>query len=223
MSTEIVNITTRERLYEPGFRYKRERVAIVHEHFKGHVTRVTNTRTLAKQLQIELDDMEKGLEKCVKRTLAISTCGSLTFPGKIEARKLDDILQSMIERYVLCPRCGLPEWNRVHCNACGFDKTSSGRKDDDVKSFATVDKAPISTFEIDTDYGVVPEWEQTLSLQMHKLYALRTQIVDEEELKKIDLLLDACWVSDTPDRARKVSTIYKTKYSSQVIMSSTPK
>lgn len=121
---DLVNIAVRARLHEPGYRYKRERIRVVQERFNGYVTRLTNVATIARQLQVTADDLEKGLLKHTKRKLAISTCKRLTFPGVHDAAVFDDVLQDMIEKFVLCPKCQLPEWDRKSCNACGH--TSHG-------------------------------------------------------------------------------------------------
>lgn len=121
---DLVNIAVRARLHEPGYRYQRERIRVVQERFNGYVTRLTNVATIARQLQVTAEDLEKGLLKHTKRKLAISTCKHLTFPGVHDAAVFDDVLQDMIEKFVLCPKCQLPEWDRKSCNACGH--TSHG-------------------------------------------------------------------------------------------------
>ncbi len=121
---DLVNIAVRARLHEPGYRYQRERIRVVHERFNGYVTRLTNVATIARQLQVTAEDLEKGLLKHTKRKLAICTCKRLTFPGVHDAAVFDDVLQDMIEKFVLCPKCQLPEWDRKSCNACGH--TSQG-------------------------------------------------------------------------------------------------
>lgn len=208
-SPSLINIAQRARLHEPGYRYQRDRISVVHENFKGNVTRIVNAKTLSKQLQIHIEELERGLEKCIKRKLGISTCGSLTFPGTLQMVDLDDVLQGMIEQYVLCPTCHLPEWNRRNCNACGHSKTKT---DTTTTNGATTH---VQTFEIETDYGPVPEWERRLSEQMDRLYEIRpTQ--NEEEQKRIDLLLNACWVADTPLLAKKVTKVFDKHYTNKV-------
>ena len=203
-----VNIARRVQLTEPGYRYKREQIVVSHEHFKGNVTRIVNTNTLAKQLQLQREDLDRGLEKCIKRKLGISTCGPLTFPGTLQVADLDDVLQGLIEQYVLCPVCHLPEWNRVTCNACGHQKGAS-RANNAVAVLQT------QTFEIETDYGAIPEWEKRLSDQMHRLYDIRDSggsEMDPDELDRINLLLSACWVADTPALAKKVTKVFNAHY-----------
>lgn len=118
---------------------------------------------------------------------------------------LDDVLQGMIEQYVLCPTCHLPEWNRRNCNACGYSKTKAD-------TAAATTTTTIQTFEIETDYGPVPEWERRLSEQMQHLYEIRSTQQSDEEQKRIDLLLNACWVADTPLLARKVTKVFEKHY-----------
>jgi hypothetical protein len=123
-----INIAVKARRSEPGYRYVRDPIKVVHEHFKGTVTRITNLPTLARQLRINESDLEKGLTQQIKRKLGLSTCKPLTFPNKLDATTLDDVLQSMIEQYMLCPQCALPEWNQEHCDACGYNKPKKDKQ-----------------------------------------------------------------------------------------------
>ena len=201
-----VNIAHKARLNEVNYRYRRETIQIVHENFKGVVTRITNLATIAKQIQSHVADLEKGLVKQIKKELAISTCGPLTFPGKREAQDFDNVLQIMIEKYVLCPRCFLPEWDRESCKACGHQKNSKKQQqttskkgkaeqhpdDEEHNSFETV--APVAE----------EKWVGEVSRHMHTLYDQRWMCLkDQERTKTLDKELDLCWSLQTEKQWQK--------------------
>lgn len=185
----LVNITTSDRLHEPGFRYRRDKLVVTHEQFKGAVTRIINVPDIARQLQISTDDLTTGLERFIKKALAISTCGPLMFPGRLDAAKLDQVLQKMIEKFILCPKCRLPEWNKIVCRACGYSKepaSSTGLGRDISSATETV------TIKADE------QWERELASMMHRLYTLRHELQqqssrDESRLRHLDQALNVCW------------------------------
>jgi len=182
MST--VNITVESRLHENGYRYKRSVIEVEHSHFKGATTRISNIEIISKQLQITPDDLEKGIVKYTKKRLGISTCGQLTFPGHVAAATLDSILQYMVERFVLCPKCKLPEWNRNQCRACGYYKNAQEEETkDEVKEKEKVDES---------------KWKLELSQHMHHLYRERlAPNIPKDKVKEIDKLLDLAWTIET--------------------------
>jgi len=118
----MLNIADRARLQEPGYRYRRDQLTVVHEKFKGTVTRIVNLDVVARQLRVPLEGLAVRLVKRVKTHLGLSTCKPLTFPGHHEAECFDDHLQVLIETLILCPKCRLPEWNNRTCDACGYAK-----------------------------------------------------------------------------------------------------
>lgn len=117
-----VNIATKDKQNDQYYRYKRDRIQVSYKNFNGQVTEITNVPTLAKQLHVTTDDLERGLTKAIKKKMALSTCKPLTFPGRLDPAALDDVLQAMIEKHILCPRCRLPEWDKQVCKSCGYSK-----------------------------------------------------------------------------------------------------
>jgi hypothetical protein len=206
--SKSVNISVSARLHEAGYRYRREQITVVHERFNGAITRITNLTTIAHQLQVTLDDLQHGLIKSLKRKMGISTCGPLTFPGHHTPESFDVVLQDMVERFVLCPVCMLPEWNTQVCRACGHSKgaavpretktsvkNASNEKCTTHKGAKCVQATEKCLEEKEAD---VAPWEKRLSYLMHALYFEREQrdIVPERK-RQVDRLLDECWKLDT--------------------------
>jgi translation initiation factor 2 beta subunit (eIF-2beta)/eIF-5 len=192
----VVNITKKARLQEANFRYRRETIRVVHERFAGAVTRIDNLGTIAKQLQCPVKELEYGLVKAVKKTLGINTCAPLTFPGTRDASQFDNILQALIERFVLCPKCELPEYQRNHCAACGYTGGSSSNKD--VKKKKTVDKGKDKKEEEDEkddeEDTKETDWAVELSAAMNTLYDERDCMIEGKlDCHKLNRILDKCW------------------------------
>ena len=190
----VVNITKKARLQEANFRYRRETIRVVHERFAGAVTRIDNLGTIAKQLQCPVKDLEYGLVKAVKKTLGINTCAQLTFPGTRDAVQFDNILQNLIERFVLCPKCELPEYQRNHCAACGYTGGSASNKDSKKKTVQKPQKRRDPEEKEDHDEVKEKEWIVELSTYMNKLYDHRRHLIDAGlDIGTADQMLDKCW------------------------------
>jgi len=205
--TTTVNIAKANRLHEPGYRYKREVIKVIHENFKGAVTRVVNLTTIAKQLQATAADLETGFVKAVKKSLAISTCGPLTFPGHRSAAELDAVLQTMVERFVLCPVCVLPEWNRVRCAACGY--TPGKKSKGDPLPVAEKGESVAAITECQEVHGDAP-WVSDIAAYMHKLYDRRQELsvsMQKGDLEKVNRHLDMCWKIETEQQWKKLKQL----------------
>jgi translation initiation factor 2 beta subunit (eIF-2beta)/eIF-5 len=190
----MLNIAITSRLHENGYRYKRESIQVNHENFKGVVTRVTNLANIAKQLQLTPHELEVGFIKFVKKSMGISTCGPLTFPGNRSASEFDAVLQKMIEKFILCPKCILPEWNGQHCAACGYNKEKTGKnsKKEPEEYHYDIITESVSPQESNTE-----SWMVDLSSYMDILYeTLKTTSIDSEK-KKLNRQLDLCWKIET--------------------------
>lgn len=116
---QTVNIAERARLQEFGYRYRRSRISVTHTQFRGGTITVDNLATIARELQIDQQVLAKEFNKRVKKELGVN---GPNYPGHITAEQLDQVLQKIIERSVLCPKCRLPEWSGKQCSACGHAK-----------------------------------------------------------------------------------------------------
>lgn len=186
----MLNIAVSSRLHENGYRYKREAIQVVHEHFKGAVTRITNLASIAKQLQTPAQELETGFVKYVKKSMGISTCGPVTFPGTRQASEFDAVLQKMIEKFILCPQCILPEWNGIRCAACGYRKEKSGKETKTSKDDAT-HQYDILTECVSLEDQTAP-WVVELSRYMNTVYDTLKKC-PEKDKKTLNCQLDLCW------------------------------
>ena len=200
----VVNITKKARLQEANFRYRRETIRVVHERFAGAVTRIDNLGTIAKQLQCPIKELEYGLVKAVKKTLGLNTCAQLTFPGTRDAVQFDNILQNLIERFVLCPKCELPEYQRNHCAACGY----TGGKDKKKKQKDKKDKSRDEDKDDHEEDVQEKDWIVDLSTCMNKLYDHRHRLFEANlDSREVDCLLDKCWVVASPKEWNSLKAI----------------
>jgi hypothetical protein len=200
--TTQVNIARGDRLHESGYRYRRELIQVVHENFKGTITRIVNLIKIAKQLQIPPAELEHGLVRLVKKVIGISTCGPLTFPGHREAAQFDSILQNMIEKYILCPQCVLPEWNGQHCAACGYSKQKK------AKATSRPSPAPITEcLDLDAENEA---WVVGLANHMHKLYDQRAFAkTHDQDCSVFDKQLDQCWMITSKEAYKQYQEQYE--------------
>lgn len=100
------------------YRYKRDIISIVTINKQGGLTEITNMEKIQRQLQVPDEFVVKFYRNIKKRGKSMVRPGVIR--GEISVRELEKILEKMIVKYVLCPKCKLPEWNREVCNACGF-------------------------------------------------------------------------------------------------------
>lgn len=201
-----VNIAKQDRLHEHGYRYTRDTIDVVHENFKGAITRIVNLATIAKQLQSPVNDLEKGFVKHVKKLLGLSTCAPLTFPGYRDAQQFDKILQTMIEKYILCPKCVLPEWNGQNCAACGYNKTKE-------KSSSTTKTQTLESITECVNLTAENEpWVVELSTYMQKLYDRRIMALKQkQDVAELDRQLDTCWMITTESTYVKLKSRFETQ------------
>ena len=74
--------------------------------------------TIQKQLKMPNKFVDKFYRTIKKTGKAMIKPG--VFRGVITVDEFEAVLDAMIEKYVLCPQCRLPEWFGGVCAACGF-------------------------------------------------------------------------------------------------------
>lgn len=102
---------------DPFYRYKRNIIEIQHSNKKGGITAITNMDIIQKQLKIPNKFVTAFYKKVKKTGKGMLKPG--VFRGNVNVEELEKILDEMIEKYVLCPTCHLPEWNGSRCAVCG--------------------------------------------------------------------------------------------------------
>lgn len=122
-----VNITNDKDIKEdPNYRYKRDLLDIVHEGKGNGGTRIQNSKKVAKQL----NRTEQQLSKFICYELGTGTKvkdDGINIIGTHSVKKLESLVELFIQKFVLCPKCKLPETelsveNKVikhNCKACG--------------------------------------------------------------------------------------------------------
>lgn len=148
---------------DASYRYKRSQVEFKKIKTHGGLQEVTNLKTLARELKVPLDVLERRFYDGVRK-LGVKVFPNLQTKGQIEKEDYEKIINSIIKTYLLCPQCGLPEFFKKSCNACGFyivsEKQQSKGEDRPVK------------------------WsEETLKAVKvaHKLYDIRIEAMKEKE------------------------------------------
>lgn len=195
----IVNIAPAARLHEAGFRYRRPVVQVVHESFKGQTTKLTNLEQICKSLQVPPAEFVPAFLKNVKKVMGISMSKASVFPGHLASDAFDKVLQTMIERHILCPRpaCRLPEWDGQTCRACGHDVSESKESKESTKHPKAKEQAAEavahSLTEVQETSEACTRWETEQSNRMHQLYDLRLSSTDPVVQKQCDQWLDAAW------------------------------
>lgn len=163
---------------DPHYRYKREVIQLV---VSKKITTILNIDAIVRQLKMPAGfttSFYKRLQKKFGMPMlkpGVFKCSNLTVKG------CENVLEKMIKKYVLCPKCDNPEWrSQKHCPACGHGKT-----DDDVERVDIVD--------------IVPE-EKEEDDNTNKLYEIRDMLVAQgESTAEIDLVIDRLWNNEHVD------------------------
>lgn len=169
LATGITTIGTVETRNDGFYRYKREIIKIRFLSKKGIQTEIYNLDLISKQLKVKIKDVSKEFSK----KLGAMVKGNM-LAGSFSIEILEDVLQSFIEREVLCKKCRLPELSpKGECRSCGSNQTN-------------VSSLSISMESLSLDDSEENEGEDSLSKQqaeyLHQLYDLR----DEYKVKHID-------------------------------------
>lgn len=107
------------------FRYKREEIKIQVLNNNGGVTKLLNIESIASTLNSSVKDILSYF----KKKLNVTIIEKDFIIKKVETvNKLEEMLESYIKIYILCPKCSNPEFteevnkksNSKTCKACGF-------------------------------------------------------------------------------------------------------
>jgi translation initiation factor 2 beta subunit (eIF-2beta)/eIF-5 len=162
---------------DPHYRYKRNKIEVIHINKNEGTTKITNKATIQKQLNMP-EPFILAYYKRIQKKRGIMMIAPGEFRGVISSEDLELILIEMINRYVLCPQCKLPEWNQVMCNACGYMKNNN------IEPAITV---------ADVKYINSEPTDNTVKLAC-LLYEIRSKEDHESDrFKKINKLLDVFW------------------------------
>jgi translation initiation factor 5 len=98
------------------YRYKREKVSVQNINKNGGMTEIVNWNIICKQIKVDGKIVQKYLAK--ELGCPVDDAGKIR--KKLTAEEIEVPLQKFIEKYVLCPKCKLPELNEKNiCQSCG--------------------------------------------------------------------------------------------------------
>lgn len=162
------------------YRYKRDIITITSINKQGGLTEITNIESIRRQLQVP-DEFVNKFYKNIKK-LGKSMVKPGVIRGDISVKELEKILEKMIIKYVLCPKCKLPEWDREVCNACGFRNGVTEEKEKKGKIL------PISNLIETNNIN-----NKSIMIQ---LYDKRDELKSlGEDISEIDNLIDRRWAN----------------------------
>ena len=128
-SIAIVGNLNIDQKYDPGFRYKMSTI-LVQTEGKGNKSKtcIKNCTEIAKQLKRTPGQICKFFGCQLGTRTCITSDGDAIISGHHETNVLQQLLDIFIDKFVLCPKCLLPETELLikkdnifhNCNACGF-------------------------------------------------------------------------------------------------------
>jgi translation initiation factor 2 beta subunit (eIF-2beta)/eIF-5 len=107
---------------DPNYRYKRDRLVLSKTNKKGGIIHITNMQQILKQLHTSSHFEDKFYQKLKQTGIHMISAGA--FKGGLTVEKAESILEILISKYILCPKCRLPELRKGVCRACGYSKPS---------------------------------------------------------------------------------------------------
>lgn len=218
MNKPLVNIGGNAN--DANHRYKREHIDLEYVARNGGMRRIKNLRRIIGQLSqtsVNVDAFEKEYYDRVKKNgLRINAEG--WFKGDISDEKLEEILNGMIKEIILCPKCGLPEWDHQYCRSCGHIKKKKSKKN---KGGINDKQDILDTTTNQEEEEVQPKSKTHLAdavSVMNKMYDLYTSSTsssnsqsnsqsndDDDEKKKTLSLMEKCmdkfWEIDNDNEA----------------------
>lgn len=148
---------------DPCYRYKREVIQI--EKVNKGLWKIGNIKNICKQLQVKDDFLNKFYSE-IKRT-GLPMIGVGQFKGIMGISDLEKILNRLIDQYILCSKCKLPEWTGEVCLACGFTKATK-----------------ITSKIVEEDEKVCLHMKEAV-VRAHALYKLRDETDEKVDIEEI--------------------------------------
>lgn len=197
---------------DPNYRYKRDSIEVSYEAKTGGTTKILNLYDICLNLSkctgdvSVLPTLTKKIISMIQKDSGtlIETVGTdknakFFARGNISAEKIEKIIVDFTLKYILCPNCHLPEWNREICRSCGYQKN---QKIDNAK-VAKMHKELITDFksveeiEKESEENILEtnsEFDIEVSHYMKKLYDIRTsELKKNNDVKNLDHALNSCW------------------------------
>jgi len=175
-------------------RYKRSRIEICYHRKNNGKTVIKNMETIAKQLKVGPKFITEFYKKIKKSGYGMIE--EHVFKGILQVPTLEKILQKMIIKFILCPKCKLPELDeKGSCKACSYSdhKKKKGHKKKDHISSEHELKRSVSdmtaTMNITSDKVTID-----IASIIKKLYERRDSLLSQgASIEEIDLQIDHEW------------------------------
>jgi translation initiation factor 2 beta subunit (eIF-2beta)/eIF-5 len=172
------------------YRYKRHKTEVKHVR---NCTAFLNFDVIARELNIKPEELMKYLQKTLGLSININI-----IKGVISVEIIEKQIEKYIKLNIICPTCGIPEWDGETCNACGGTKKLEMRSNEKEN-------------ELVEEYKVHEE-DIKISLVMHYLYDLLVMYPDTntQENILISRCLEYCWADeDSRNSDKKIKIINK--------------
>ena len=187
------NIGGKNSEHDAHYRYKRDIIQVQQTHKKGGMTSITNMENICRQLKVDAVSFKKKFFSELKRTKGLTVYDNNQFKGShLSVADLETVLEKLIKKYLLCPKCNTPEWKDGSCSACGHGTDDTTADDTDPSSsvdaslVSSVDASLASTTHTQTNHA------SPHVLMAHRLYDSRLT-VDEPTRQMMDKALDKFW------------------------------
>lgn len=178
-------------------RYKRDIIQIKHEAAKGGQTRLLNIETIAKQLHLPLTVLLSAMQKL----LHLPPIRNCIIPSRVDVAKLEEVLDKIIQKKVLCQKCHLPELNLQDvCRSCGQkQKRGSSKK-------ATKTKQVTVEIKEASDEEILPI---EISQRMNQLYEEALALRCPFNTQSVDTIMEALWEAQTMEQLEALTVEIK--------------
>jgi len=188
--------------HDAHYRYKRNIIEIEYQQKQGGLTCVKNMDLIQKQLGMPDEFITAFYKKVKKKGHGMLSPG--LYRGSIDIDLLEKMLEKMIVKFVLCPKCGNPEWAAgPRCPACGHTDGQSVAKE----STQTTSQDPVES---------IAELTETMTITSAKPVAMIVGLMKDLYEKRLDpdlptidytrinLLLDMAWKMETTEEFHKL-------------------
>jgi ribosomal protein L32 len=175
------------------WRYKRDILIIKYENTKGTRTKLVNIDKIANQLHLSKKILLKELQKCLGIPIHNDYVQS-----QIELKILENHINTIIQKYVICKKCQLPELKNNICLACGNNNGKSVTKSKTKSKKINIDnKIKILTNSKELDNNKIIDQKSSELLKI--LYEKRDNGYDQTIINN---LIDKLWNITTEEQIK---------------------
>jgi translation initiation factor 2 beta subunit (eIF-2beta)/eIF-5 len=183
------------------YRYKRNVVELKMESKNGSQTRILNFKTIISQLVVS--QLSKPERKKMESNIKIKLLSSLkkkfgmvnqdekdstiVIRKTVNVADVEKVVNDFIKKYILCPKCKLPELAKGECFACGHNQSSQS-------SSRQIETKQIDDDDEDKDEKNEETVDEKISEFLKEIYCFRDNHKQDQKIQeKIQSLVDECW------------------------------